>query len=250
MGNARGRSSARTPRRRGCEIVSKRLPQPADIANQEAGTERNRNITVRELLDRAAQNWNKVQGSGADGGAIRLTLGSVSGSGRGHNALTQLERSLQLRRAKLGADNLETVEAMHILGVANLEAKKFDEAESNLRQAMEGFLAKLGPNHVDTLLAMQNLAMVMNARGRYDEAEQQFKQVLPGLQAQLGPDHRETLATLGNLAHLYHVRGRDAEAEPLLQEVLSAAGQSRCRSSAHAFEHRRPGQRQTSSRSV
>jgi eukaryotic-like serine/threonine-protein kinase len=194
----------------------------ADIANQEMGTDRNRNITVRELLDRAAQRiGSRFQDQELTEASIRLTLGKAYlALGEHDKAQAQLEHCLELRRAKLGPDNLATLEALHVLGVTFLEAKKLDEAAPRLQQALSGFQAQLGPTHVDTLMATQNLALALGARGRYDESEQLLKQVLPELQRQLGPDHRETLATLGNLAHLYHVRGRDREAEPLLQEVL------------------------------
>lgn len=204
------------------EFLQVELLGQADIANQDAGSDRNRNISVRELLDRAAKRVGpKFKGQELTEAALRLTLGKAYlalaefAAGR-----AQLQISLDLRKQKLGADSLDTVESMNALGVAYLESKHYEQAEDLLKQALAGFRLLQGPQHFDTLMAMQNLAVLYNQLGRFDDAELLFKEALAGLRSQLGPDHRETLATMGNLGDLYHSRGRDDEAEPLLTEVL------------------------------
>jgi serine/threonine protein kinase len=125
----------------------------ADIGNQPllagAATERNPNVTVRELLDRAARD---IEGQFADQplteASIRLTMGGAYRAlGRYAQAQQHLERAVQLRTAQLGAD------------------------------------------HPDTLTSKNNLALLYKAQGQYAKAETLFKQVLEVSTAKLGSDH-------------------------------------------------------------
>jgi eukaryotic-like serine/threonine-protein kinase len=205
------------------EFLQVELLGQADIGNQDPGSDRNRNISVRELLDRAAQRIGpKFKGQELTEAAIRLTLGKAYlALAEFAAARTQLEISLILRKDKLGLASLDALESTNALGVACLESKQYEQAEPLLKQALVGFRQMQGAQHVDTLMAMQNLAVLCNHVGHFEEAEHLFKEALPGLESQLGIDHRETLATMGNLAGLYHSRGRDDKAEPLLREVLN-----------------------------
>ena len=82
----------------------------ADIRNQQLladGGNRNRNITVGELLDRAAKTIEgKFAGQPLTEAAIRQTLGDAyRGLGRFDEAKPHLERALQLCSAQLGPDH-------------------------------------------------------------------------------------------------------------------------------------------------
>jgi serine/threonine protein kinase len=97
------------------EFLQQHLLGQADIGNQPlpaAGTmERNPNVTVRELLDRAAR---QIEGKFADQprteAAIRLTIGDAYRAlGRYPEAQSHLERAVQLRTAQLGAGHLDTL---------------------------------------------------------------------------------------------------------------------------------------------
>jgi eukaryotic-like serine/threonine-protein kinase len=194
----------------------------ADIANQDASDERNRNITVRELLDRAAREIDsKFKGQEVTEAAIRLTLGQAYGALADYpQAQKHLQRSLDLRQQMLGASHLDTLQAMNGLGVVYLHWDKCDEAESLFKAVLAAFGSKPGANHLDALITMQNLALLHQKLGRYAEAELLFKQALEGLESQLGSDDRKTLIAMGNLAGLYQVRGRFEQAERLCKAVL------------------------------
>src|SRR5205807_9809107 len=102
----------------------------ADIGNQPLGAGRNRNITVRELLDRAAQGIEaKFKGQEATEAAIRATLGNAYRAlGEYPQALKHQERCRALLEHKLGADNLDTIRSTNDLGSLYLRAGRYDEA--------------------------------------------------------------------------------------------------------------------------
>jgi serine/threonine protein kinase len=206
------------------EFLQKDLLDQADISNQLRGTESNPNITVRELLDRAAQQIDtKFQGQELTEAAIRVTIGmAYRGLSLYPEAEKHLKRSLVLQQGKLGADDPDTFHGINELALLYLERGQYDEAEPLCKQVPEGSRAKLGPDHPDTLNRMHNLASLYEKRGRYDEAEALNKQALEARRAKLGPDHPDTLGTMTNLALVYADRGRYDEAEPLLKQALEA----------------------------
>jgi serine/threonine protein kinase/tetratricopeptide (TPR) repeat protein len=193
----------------------------ADIGNQ-VGGELNRNITVRELLDRAALGIEaRFQGQKETEAAIRRTLG------RAYRALAEypeaqkhLERSLALRQQQLGANHPDTLESMNNLGVLSLSRGRYEEAETLLKQVLGARRVVLGPDHPDTLRSVNNLALLSWERGRYDEAETLYKEVLEGLRTTRGNDHPDTLLSLSSLAMVYGRRGRNDEAGRLFKQAL------------------------------
>jgi serine/threonine protein kinase/tetratricopeptide (TPR) repeat protein len=203
------------------EFLQKDLLGQADIANQPSG-ERNPDITVRELLDRAAQDIDaKFQGQELTEAAIHSTLGNAYDAlGRYPEAEKHLRRSLALRQEKLGPDHPLTLNSMEDLAALYEDCGRYDEAEPFLNRAFEVRRTTQGPNHPDSLHCMQLLASLFEHRGRYEEAEAHLKQAVAVWRATMGPDHRNTLSGMNNLASLYRALGRYDEAEPLFKQVL------------------------------
>jgi serine/threonine protein kinase/tetratricopeptide (TPR) repeat protein len=206
------------------DFLRKDLLGQADIANQAAGTERNRNITVRELLDRAAQRVDtRFRRQERTEAGVRRTLGQAyQALGEYPEAQTHLERALALRKDKLGPRHLDTLRSLNDLATLYLERGRYAEAEPLLRQALEGLRPQVDTNHADLLATQQNFAVLLVQRGRTDEAEPLLLQTLEGLRARHGVDHRHTLAATINLAGLYNARGQDEKAAPLYQQVEQA----------------------------
>jgi hypothetical protein len=164
------------------DFLQKDLLGQADIGNQAAGNARDRNITVRELLDRAAQGLEtRFRGQERTEAAIRLTVGR----------------------------------AYRAVGVYPAALKHMDRAVA-IRQA------KMGPSHPDTLEAMQNLAGLHSDRGEYDEAQRFYEQVLEARRADRGGDDVDTLQSMNDLGWLFLVRGLFDKAEPLFKNALAA----------------------------
>jgi eukaryotic-like serine/threonine-protein kinase len=199
----------------------------ADIGNQpllpgRLNEERNPNVTARELLDRAAHD---IEGRFAKQelieAAIRQTIGhAYRALGEYSQAQEHLERAVELRAAKLGADHPDTLTSKHSLGMLHYEQGKYDRAEALYKEVIDRTTARLGAGHRDALRSKQALAVVCQAKGRSRRAEALFKEVLDGFTATLGAGHHHTLATKSGLAELYLDQGKYDRAERIYKEVL------------------------------
>jgi serine/threonine protein kinase/tetratricopeptide (TPR) repeat protein len=204
------------------DFLQKDLLGQADIANQAAGGERNRNITVRELLDRAARSIEpRFKGQERTESAIRLTLGrAYRALGEFPEAQKHLDRSFALRKDKLGARHPHTLESLDALALLAWFRGRHEQSEALFRQVLDVRKTELGDDHADTLTSMNNLANLWWQRGRLAEAEDYFKRVLSARSAKFGSDHPDTLGSMSNLAMLYGGSGRYAEAEPMFKQVV------------------------------
>jgi tetratricopeptide (TPR) repeat protein len=208
------------------EFLQKDLLGQADIGNQPllgGAVERNRNIRVGELLDRAAKAIeSKFAEQPLTEAAIRLTIGKTYRAlGRFAESQPQLEQSVWLYTTQLGADHPSTLASKNDLAELNHYQGKFDRAESLYKEVFDGRMANLGADHLDTLESKNNLAVLYFTQGKYDRAEPLYLEALKGRTTQLGADHPDTLTSKNNLAGLYYTQGKVDQAEQLLQEVLA-----------------------------
>jgi serine/threonine protein kinase/tetratricopeptide (TPR) repeat protein len=203
-------------------FVRNELLAQADIANQRNPGRRDRNITVRELLDRAAERIEgRFPGQELTEAAIRLTIGNAYMElGQFAKAQPQLARARQLREQKLGSEHVETLECMDSLSKVHWLQGRLDDAEALCQKVVEVRRQQQGDDHLDTLNSLNNLATLMFERGSYDTAERLYEQILDAKRASLGADHAETLQSMNNLAVFYGDRGRYEEAERILRQVL------------------------------
>src|SRR5579883_932431 len=207
-------------------FLQNQLLGQADIGNQPllagAAMERNPNVTVKELLDRAARG---IEGQFADQplteAAIRKTIGDAYFAlGRYGEAQPHLERSLQLRTVKLGSDHRDTLATKNNLAVLYMDQGQYAKAEPLRKEVLQQQTAKLGADHPDTLISKNNLASLYFYLGQYAKAEPLRKEVLQQQTAKLGADHPDTLISKNNLASLYFYLGQYAKAESLFKEVV------------------------------
>jgi hypothetical protein len=197
----------------------------ADIRNQprtSGAVERKPNLTVRELLDRAAQSiGGKFAEQPLTESAIRLTLGNTYlALGCYDEAQQHLERSVQLRTIKLGADHPDTLTAKDSLALLYQAQGKHERAEALYREVLAASIVRLGADHPDTLTSKNNLAFLFRAQGKYERAETLYREVLAARLAKLGADNPDTLTSKNNLAVLYRAQGKYDRAETLYREVI------------------------------
>jgi tetratricopeptide (TPR) repeat protein len=198
----------------------------ADVGNQPlpAGPAgRDRDITVRALLDRAAAG---VGGKFADQpeveAAIRLTIGNAYRAlGEYDRAQQHLDQAVAWRRQHLGADHPDTLASLNDLAELYHYRGRHAEAEPLYQEALAGRRQHLGADHPDTLTSLNNLASLCHSRGRYAEAEPLFQEALAGRRRTLGADRPDTLRSLNSLAMLYRDCGCYDEAEALYREALA-----------------------------
>jgi serine/threonine protein kinase/Tfp pilus assembly protein PilF len=208
------------------DFLQKQLLGQADIGNQPlpagAAMERNPNVTVKELLDRAAKEIEgRFTGQPLTEAAIRLTIGDAYRAlGRYAEAQQHLERSLHLCMVTLGVDHPDTLPSKNNLAGLYQKQGQYTKAEPLFKEVLQVATVKLGVDHPYTLTSKNNLALSYLYQGQYAKAQLLFKEVLESRTAKLGADHPDTLTSKSNLAGLYLHQRQYTKAEPLLKEVL------------------------------
>ncbi len=192
-----------------------------------------RDVTVRAVLDRAAQ---AIEGRFGDEplveAAVRATLGETYHRlGADAAGVELLERAVALYRAQLGEDHLRTLHAMNWLGLTYAVLGRYVEAEDLLLRGVEGRRRLYGESDGATLAAMNHLALLYERQGRPADEEALLQKTLSLAEAHLKPEDETLQTALVNLGDLYRRQRRYAEAEPLLVRALEVA--RRVRGDAH-----------------
>jgi eukaryotic-like serine/threonine-protein kinase len=180
------------------------------------------NITVRTVLDRAAQ---RIDGKFANQPEVEVALRTTMGAayndlGVYPEAREQLERALETGRRMLGPDDPRTLAALSDLGWVAYHQGKYAEAETLESRALEAQKRVLGPQHPETLRSMRRLGVAYLGEGKYAQAEAVYAQTLETDKRVLGPEHRDTLRSMYDLALVYSDEGKYAQAETLDAQVL------------------------------
>ncbi len=194
----------------------------SDIGTQPTGSERNGNITVRELLDRAARGIeHRFAGQEPTEAAIRMTLGnSYEALAEYAESHKQFQRAYDLRSRSLGADHEATLEALVALGYLYLEQEDYDQAERLLTRSLRGFQARFGFNDLHTVNVRIILARLDQDRGRFQQAEHALRDSLKALETMPAGQEALILSTKSLLASVLDGLNKRGEAESLRREVL------------------------------
>jgi eukaryotic-like serine/threonine-protein kinase len=182
--------------------------------------DRNRNVTVGELLDRTAKIIDKrFANQPLIEAAIRLTLGETYMElGRLSEAQANIERSLALRTAELGPDDPDTLTSKNALAFLSLEEGQQTRADRLSDETLAARTARLGPDHLDTLTSKLTRALVLPGNGKAEQAITLLREVVAARSAKLGPAHPDTLDAKFRLAGHSQLKDR----KPLLYDVLDA----------------------------
>ncbi len=136
-----------------------------------------RDVTVRQLLDRAAEELSAERIEESFPKQPRLqaeilrTVGSTyRGVGEPGLAVAFLQRAAALCRQHLPADHPSTVITLNNLAAAYQDAGRVPEAVRLLERVREAIEKKLGADHPDTLATLHNLAAAYLGAGRAAEA--------------------------------------------------------------------------------
>jgi Tfp pilus assembly protein PilF/tRNA A-37 threonylcarbamoyl transferase component Bud32 len=183
---------------------------------------RSKQVTVEELLDRAALKVVKgfpeqplVEASLRK--TLAFTYWRLGQLGKGE---AQARKALEMSRRLRGPDDPETLDTVDVLGLLLMDQEKLAEAEPLYRQGVEACRRVRGPDHPDTLTAQHNLAVVLEQQGKLAEAEPLFRQGFEARCRVQGLDHPYTLATLNSLGGVLMEQGKLAEAEPFFRQTL------------------------------
>lgn len=180
------------------------------------------NVTVRTILDRAAQNIGSKFGSQPEvEAAIRDTIGNAyQGLGLYPESQRQLETALALSRRSLGGNNAKTLDIMSDLGLVAADGGNYKEAEQLLASAVAGDRRVLGTGNAQTLRAMNRLGVVFEDEGRYKQAESVLRETVETRSRVLGEHHPDTAGAMHNLATAYLLEGKYAQAAAMEKEIL------------------------------
>jgi tetratricopeptide (TPR) repeat protein len=162
-------------------------------------------LKVKETLNRAAARiGDRFRDQPLVEAAIRKVIGDAyRGIGEPQRAVEHLERARLLREVHLGADDPETLDAMHSLGLACLQSGQHLRARDVLEQTLAKRKLQLGPENADTLTSMHSLAIAYVELGKLLLAAPLLEQVLSVQQKRLGAEHADTLKTMESLGGVY-----------------------------------------------
>ncbi|CAN0348883.1 unnamed protein product, partial [Ascophyllum nodosum] len=110
-----------------------------------------------------------------------------------------LMKALEIRKAKLGEDDLPVAYTLHSLGVCLRDAERYDKAEELLRQALEIKKVKLGEDDLQVAVTMHELGVCLRDAERYDKAEELLRQALEIKKVKLGEDDLQVAVTMHEL---------------------------------------------------
>ncbi|MCP4246449.1 MAG: serine/threonine protein kinase [bacterium] len=183
----------------------------------------NRSITVKEVLDAAADSIEgRFKNEPLVEASVRETLGrTYLNLGEYDLAEAQLVPVLALRRAELDHDHPRILSSMNDLAELYRHQGRYEEAEPLLTNALAACRRVLGDGHPDTLGRMNDLALLYRDLGRYPDARRLVTEALSGFRRTLGPENENTLAAMTNLAKVYRNLGQFADSEALYLEVVA-----------------------------
>ncbi len=183
---------------------------------------RDRDITMRQVLDNAAENIEgRFDGRPLVEAAIRRTLGNTyQNLGEYEPAERHLAAALELRRSVLTSEHEDTLESMYGLALVHYWAGDYDRAEAILLEALEVAPRVLDDEHPLSLKLEGIQGQVYEDQSRFDEAEAIYSRNHEACLRVHGPDHAETLTAKARLASVYSRQGRFDEAIPLGKEII------------------------------
>jgi eukaryotic-like serine/threonine-protein kinase len=182
---------------------------------------RGNTITAREVLDKAAREIDAGLAQDPELQAqllntmanVHLSLGLYS------TAEKQINRTIDIRKTVLGANDLQTLQAQERLVLILYRRGRYPEADALVRETLAAEQKLFGPEHPATLAAQNDLALILMQQGKRDEAERVNRETIAIEQRVFGPDAPQTLTTTNNLAIVLRLRGRYPESEKAFREV-------------------------------
>ena len=186
------------------------------------GEARGNTITVREVLDRAAERVDVELGERpAVAARLLSTLGLVHQAlGLAERASELLESALARRRAAFGDDSPEVAQGLHELAGARRDQSRLDDAKELFRQAIEHRQRLFGERHVDTAASLHGLGTVHVAAGEWADAERLYRRSLELRQELHGETRADTAESLNDLAEVLFYQRDLAAAEELFGQAL------------------------------
>ncbi len=187
------------------------------------GEARGNSVTVREVLDRAAERVPRELG-GRPAVASRLlsTLGRVyQALGLYDRAGELLEQAQARRREAFGDDSPEVARGVYELARVRHDQRRFDDALELFDDAMDRWRRLYGPRHPQVAATLNSLAETHAGGGDWPAAELDHLRALELRRELLGEDAVETAESRNDLGEVLFYQERYAEAAPLFESALA-----------------------------
>jgi tetratricopeptide (TPR) repeat protein len=185
-------------------------------------TSEGRDVTVREVLDKAALRVkNQLDVQPPVKASLYDTIGrSYAALGLYEEAAPHLREALALRRNHPGAGDVDLLESLDALGDLAFATGHLDEAEALQREALDLALAQFGHDHATTVATKLDLAEVLSEYRDIEQSEEYLREVLATRRRQTGEVSLQVAEALDRLAKTADKRGDYAEEVRLLEEAL------------------------------
>ncbi len=187
-----------------------------------------RDITVKEIIDDAAAKVGEsFKHDPETEASLRETLGETYGQlARYAEARDQFTRTLELRRAAIGAEHPETLTTQFNLGAMHLQLGDLATAGAILAETLEARRRALGPEASDTLLTQSLLGYVRQLEGDNEGALKIYQETLAQQKRVAGETAKDTLETMASIADVLQDLGRLQEAKTVAEELILAWGRA------------------------
>lgn len=186
-------------------------------------------VTAREILDKATKEIEAGLSREPELRSLMMdTMGEVYVNlGLYDESRALVSRSLEVTRAALGPDHIETLRSANLLAKILAITGHWEEAEQLFRSTYQAQVRSLGPEHEQTLKSLVNLSIIASERGRDADAEKLGRESVATLTRVLGPEKFDTLIARSNLGLFLTRQGGQsklAEAERLERAAIEAQG--------------------------
>jgi eukaryotic-like serine/threonine-protein kinase len=192
------------------------------FAEADPSHSRGADVTVREMLDRAAgQIQTQLQGQPLVQGRLMLKIGEA------YQALGLLDKAGPLlkearnRLSRGGADALEMNDAEYEYAYFLTFRSDYAQAEPLMRHVWQARRKMLGDGDERTARALNNLVFIFLRSGtRYAEGDSMLRKALPVERAALGDDDEQVLVSMYHRCWALQGMGRMVEADSVCSATL------------------------------
>ncbi len=190
-----------------------------------------RELTVREVVDKAASDIDSASLDPEVEADVRYTLGKTySLLGAYEPAEAMAREAIELYSSIEGLEPRFLLSAQRQLGYVLSESGRPVEAEAVARAAHEELEALYGPRDPDVLAARSEIARSVIDQGRVDEGVAMLHEIEADASLALGPDSEVAMTLLHNLSSAVGVAGDLRESveinERVLQRRLESLGET------------------------
>lgn len=178
-----------------------------------------------ELAEKRLREALAILRSAADGddqafvGILSILAETVEALGRQEEAIALLREELELRKSKIGDDELGIARLQHQLAVLHDRRAEYDAAQPMYEASLDTFNRALPPDDIVIGISQMSFGFFLHRVGMFADAEEHLRAAVPILHARHGTYHWRPAMVLSRLAISVTKKGDFAEAERLFLEA-------------------------------